>query len=125
MLDDAFPEETFDFRLSGAFSLTKPPGMINTWPQSCSSATTTPSGTTSVFSRERVSSDALDAWSFAMTAYETLTGSVPWRGLTPTQIVELVGVKDERPRAWGIGRITEWPGATPKNSVEKPVRGRV
>ena len=41
-----------------------------------------------------------DAWSFAMTAYETVTGSIPWRGLTPTQIVERVGVKDERPR-WG------------------------
>ena len=50
-----------------------------------------------------------DAWSFAMTAYETLTGSVPWRGLTPTQIVELVGVKDERPRGLGDPeRITEW-----------------
>jgi hypothetical protein len=36
-----------------------------------------------------------------MTAFETVTGSIPWRGLTPTQIVELVGVKDERPRGWG------------------------
>ena len=46
-----------------------------------------------------------------MTAYETLTGSVPWRGLTPTQIVELVGVKDERPRGLGDPeRVSEWLG---------------
>ena len=52
-----------------------------------------------------------DAWSFAMTAYETLTGSVPWRGLTPTQIVELVGVKDERPRGLlDPERVSDWLG---------------
>jgi serine/threonine protein kinase len=50
-----------------------------------------------------------DAWSFAMTAFETVTGSIPWRGLTPTQIVELVGVKDERPR-WGELERRDWLG---------------
>ena len=50
-----------------------------------------------------------DAWSFAMTAFETVTGSIPWRGLTPTQIVELVGVKDERPR-WGDLERRDWLG---------------
>jgi hypothetical protein len=46
-----------------------------------------------------------------MTAYETVTGSVPWRGLTPTQIVELVGVKDERPRGLGDPeRASDWLG---------------
>ena len=113
MLDDAFPEETFDFRLSGAFSLTKPPGTINYMaPELFEGATTTPSVDDVCFLAPNASRlTRCDAWSFAMTAYETLTGSVPWRGLTPTQIVELVGVKDERPRGLGDPeRITEWLG---------------
>ena len=61
-----------------------------------------------------------DAWSFAMTAYETVTGSIPWRGLTPTQIVELVGVKDERPH-WGPDldrRVFPWRDSRDSRSEE-------
>ena len=113
MLDEAFPEETFDFRLSGAFSLTKPPGTINYMaPELFEGAATTPSVDDVCFLAPNASRlTRCDAWSFAMTAYETLTGSVPWRGLTPTQIVELVGVKDERPRGLGDPeRVSEWLG---------------
>jgi hypothetical protein len=58
-----------------------------------------------------------------MTAYETVTGSVPWRGLTPTQIVELVGVKDERPRGLGPGpeRVSDWLGDADASDRERKI----
>ena len=112
MLDDAFPEETFDFRLSGAFSLTKPPGTINYMaPELFEGATTTPPWTTSFSRAERVSSDALRRVVVRDDRVRDpdRLGSVARSD--PTQIVELVGVKDERPRGLGDPeRITEWLG---------------
>ena len=121
MLDDTFSETT---RVSGPrvseTVFRKPPGTINYMaPELFEGAATTPSVDDVCFlapaSRKTRSARLLtrcDAWSFAMTAYETVTGSVPWRGLTPTQIVELVGVKDERPRGLGPGpeRVSDWLG---------------
>ena len=58
-----------------------------------------------------------------MTAFETVTGSIPWRGLTPTQIVELVGVKDERPR-WGDLERRDWLGREESVSGEDGKKNR-
>ena len=130
MLDDAFSETT---RVSGDVSETvfrKPPGTINYMaPELFEGAATTPSVDDVCFlapaSRETRSARLLtrcDAWSFAMTAYETVTGSVPWRGLTPTQIVELVGVKDERPRGLGDPeRVSDWLGDADASDRERKI----
>lgn len=130
MLDDAFSETT---RVSGDVSesvFRKPPGTINYMaPELFEGAATTPSVDDVCFlapaSRETRSARLLtrcDAWSFAMTAYETVTGSVPWRGLTPTQIVELVGVKDERPRGLGDPeRVSDWLGDADASDRERKI----
>ena len=135
MLDDAFSETTPS--VSGDVSETvirKPPGTINYMaPELFEGAATTPSAddvcflapasreTRSAFLQTRLLTRC-DAWSFAMTAYETVTGSVPWRGLTPTQIVELVGVKDERPRGLGDPeRVSDWLGDADASDGERKI----
>ena len=52
---------------------------------------------------------AAEVYSFAVTAWETLTGEVPWAGLSVTELVLAVCARQERPPLGGLAAASPFP----------------